>query len=239
MFEFLSYGAGVNSTAAMVLLRPKHLIFADTGDEHPDTYGYIEEVAKPFAAAYGAEFITVRNPKFQRLRDEAIAEHIIPVRINRWCTDKFKIRPIRAYLKNNNLLPATQMIAIDAHETHRAKASGNSLIANSFPLIDRQLDREGCKRIINEAGLPLPIKSGCFYCPFQSKSGWISLKREHPDLFAIAVQIERNGSKFPQMFLAGDAPLEDHIRTGRIRYDEDQSSLFRCACYDGHLEEAP
>src|ERR1700686_4570182 len=98
-FEFLSFGAGVNSTAALLLYRPRVLIFADTGDEYPETYSYLEDYVLPFVISYGGSFITVRNEgKYRRLRDQALAERIIPVRISRWCTDKWKIRPIQSYL---------------------------------------------------------------------------------------------------------------------------------------------
>ena len=138
-FEFLSFGAGVNSTAAAILFRPSVLIFADTGDEYPETYAYLEDYVRPFVASYGGSFITVRNlGKYVRLRDQALAERIIPVRINRWCTDKWKIRPIQNYLKNNSLLPCVQMIAIDAGESHRA-----SRLRTSDRRYGRPLGRRG------------------------------------------------------------------------------------------------
>jgi len=238
-YEFLSYGAGVNSTAVMVMLKPQSLIFADTGAEHPETYRFIEEYAKPFVASYGGEFITVRNPKYPSLKDMALADRIIPARTHRWCTDKFKVRPIRRHLGEQANLHCRQMIGMDANEQSRAKPSGHPGIENVFPLIERGIDRPGCKAIIQEARLPVPRKSGCYFCPFQSKGQWIELKQEYPELFRIAVEIERNGANFDQgFFLAGDKPLEDYIRTGRIRYEEDQLGIFKCACYDGALVEA-
>jgi hypothetical protein len=68
MFEFLSFGAGVNSTAALLLLRPSVLIFADTGDEYPETYTYMEQYVRPFVVSYGGSFVTVRNQgKYRRV----------------------------------------------------------------------------------------------------------------------------------------------------------------------------
>jgi len=234
-FEFLSFGAGVNSTAAAILFRPRVLIFADTGDEYPETYSYLEHYIQPFVASYGGRFITVRNEgKYVRLRDQALAERIIPVRINRWCTDKWKIRPIQNYLKRNSLLPCIQMIAIDAGESHRAKPSNRAGISNCFPLISRGIDREACQSIIQQHGWPVPPKSGCFYCPFQTKPRWIALKRQHPELFQIAVKIEKNGERYGDMFLAARRPLEEFLRTGRIReVADDVAPALPCACYDG------
>jgi len=234
-FEFLSFGAGVNSTAALILFRPRVLIFADTGDEYPETYAYVEKYIRPFVTSFGGSFITVRNEGgYSRLRDQAFAEKIIPVRVNRWCTDEWKNRPIRAYLKANSRLPSVQMIAIDAGESHRAKPSDRAGISNYFPLVARGIDREECHGIIQDQGWPIPPKSGCFYCPFQSKPRWIALKRQHPELFQIAVKIEKNGERYGEMFLAGRRPLEEYLRSGRIRdTTDDVASTMPCACYDG------
>lgn len=234
MFEFLSFGGGVNSTAVMVLLKPSRLIFADTGDEHPDTYHFIENTVKPYVNSYNGLFITVRNRKFKSLKEQAFKEKIIPVRVNRWCTDKFKIRPIHHYLKDNELLPCTTIIAIDSGESHRATESRESMIIKKYPLIERDIDRQGCIEIIKAEGLPVPRKSGCFYCPFQSKPQWIALRREHPDLFQIAVNLEQNGSNYGEMFLAGDKPLVEWLASGRITYQENQLEMaLPCTCYDG------
>ncbi len=237
MFEFLSFGGGVNSTAISLLLRPAVLIFADTGDEHPDTYAYIADRIKPFVASYGGRFVKVGgNGKYQRLQDQAFSEKIIPVRMHRWCTDKFKVRPIRRWLEENDCLPCRQMIGIDAGERHRAKDSGNPSIANVFPLLERDLDRDDCAQVILRHGWPVPRKSGCFYCPFASKRQWVKLKRDHPQLYQIAVRMEQNAQNFAKgMYLAGDAPLDEWLAKGRIRAgDAEQLELaMPCACYDG------
>jgi hypothetical protein len=64
------------------------------------------------------------------------------------------------------------------------------------------IDREGCKRIIKEAGLPIPVKSGCYFCPFQSKESLLRLLKKHPDLYAKAEALEKNCSRYPEMFLS-------------------------------------
>jgi 3'-phosphoadenosine 5'-phosphosulfate sulfotransferase (PAPS reductase)/FAD synthetase len=58
--KVFSFGGGVQSTACMVLAAQgkidyKVFLFADTGDEHPETYDYLENVHKPFAEKHGLE----------------------------------------------------------------------------------------------------------------------------------------------------------------------------------------
>jgi hypothetical protein len=44
--------------------------------------------------------------------------------------------------------------------------------------------------IIARAGLPVPRKSACYFCPFHRPSEWQRLKADEPDLFAKAVALE-------------------------------------------------
>jgi len=60
----------------------------------------------------------------------------------------------------------------------------------SNPLIDLRLTRRMCHDIIADAGLPDPPKSSCYFCPFHSPKAWMTLRAEHPDLFAKAVELE-------------------------------------------------
>jgi hypothetical protein len=46
--------------------------------------------------------------------------------------------------------------------------------------------------VIADAGLPVPIKSACFYCPASKKAEVICLRDHHPDLLERALAIERN-----------------------------------------------
>jgi hypothetical protein len=99
-------------------------------------------------------------------------------------------------------------VGLDAGEEHRltwartASADGKRssreqwLDAHYFsywyPLMEWGYDRERCQRVIAGAGLPVPIKSACFFCPASKKSEIAWLREEHPDLLERALAIERN-----------------------------------------------
>jgi hypothetical protein len=53
-------------------------------------------------------------------------------------------------------------------------------------------DRERCQQIIAAVGLPIPVKSACFFCPAMKKAEIVWLQEHHPDLLARALAIERN-----------------------------------------------
>lgn len=54
-----------------------------------------------------------------------------------------------------------------------------------------KLTRQDCRQVIQRAGLPVPPKSSCFFCPFHRPSAWEDMQRERPDLFDKSVQLER------------------------------------------------
>ena len=51
---------------------------------------------------------------------------------------------------------------------------------------------DNCIRAIQEAGLPLPGKLSCFFCPGMKRDEVEALKRQHPDLYRRALAIEEN-----------------------------------------------
>jgi len=61
-----------------------------------------------------------------------------------------------------------------------------------YPLLEWGYDRERCKRVIAEAGLPVPVKSACFFCPASKKAEIRWLGERHPELLERALEIERN-----------------------------------------------
>jgi len=64
---------------------------------------------------------------------------------------------------------------------------------NTHPLIfevPKPLTRQDCMNIIQEAGLPIPPKSACWFCPFHALSKWQQMRKSEPDLFWKAVALE-------------------------------------------------
>jgi hypothetical protein len=98
-------------------------------------------------------------------------------------------------------------IGLDAGEDHRLtwtrKTEGKARLSREawldrnffvywYPLMEWGFDREKCKQIISEAGLPVPIKSACWFCPASKKHEITWLQEHHPDLLERSLQIERN-----------------------------------------------
>ncbi len=196
----LSYGGGVN-TFAILLRWPErydYCLFSDTGDEMPQTYEHIEEVVKPFCKENRIEFVTTKHWRWDSLLQHCMKKNMIPLMSKRWCTTDHKIVPIKKWVRSlGNVFrdPIIMGVGIAYDEAHRARYDSMArYIKVEYPLIDHKITRQGCLDIITESGYPAPIKSGCYYCPFQSRSKIRELSIEYPDLFEKAVQMEKNAN---------------------------------------------
>ncbi|MFF8500326.1 phosphoadenosine phosphosulfate reductase [Streptomyces anulatus] len=212
----VSYGGGVQSTALLVLAAQGRIDFrtflmANVGgdSEHPGTLRYLDDYARPFAAEHGIELavldrVMVRSGEtrtlYGQLTKEGSRSLAIPVRMSngapgtRSCTADFKIKVIGRELKRRGATkqgPATIGIGISLDEIHRAnnrRCEPHEEIV--YPLLELGLRRIDCARIIREAGLPVPPKSSCWFCPFHRPETWHDMRRNEPDLFEKSCQLE-------------------------------------------------
>ena len=190
---YLSHGMGVNSTALMILLEQKGIdfesVFINHGGDYPETYEYLN-----YLRDEGYD-ITELKPNVEgcvSLEAYCLKYNLKPLGCNRWCTDKFKIRVIRNYIR----VPCTMYLGIDGGEKHRAyKKPIKTGVCNHYPLVEQDIDRDGCKQIIRKAGLKVPMKSGCWFCCFSRKGEIKELKKNYPDLYERRKRIEINADK--------------------------------------------
>jgi len=210
----LSLGAGVNSTALLCLavqgdIPVSEVIFADTGGESIETQLYLANIIEPFCAGNDLTFTVVKR-EGPSLYEYCLQKKIVPSRQFGWCRDKWKIQPIKKYLKQNyNGLYVHTFIGFCKGEEKRAKHYQGYGTEYSFPLLKAGITRDGCKALIRSNGLPLPPKSGCIFCPYQPLESWIKLYRDDPQKFQEAEKLEKNGKRYPDLFLGWDYRLEN------------------------------
>ena len=205
----LSMGAGVQTTALLLHDQKYDLvIFADPGSEWPQTYEYVEKYLKPFCQEHDLKFVTVKNEKFGTL--QKLMEHYRgpPDVRTRSCTDNFKVRPIKKYMKANYNVsaknPYTLVLGISYDEAHRANMSQRvKYELREFPLVDSKITRIQCENIIKDHGWPVPVKSGCDFCPFQNKHMWRKLQGQNPERFKELVKLEKTFTNNMTFSLSG------------------------------------
>ena len=264
MTTILSYGGGVNSTALLLewLRRGRSLdalIFADPGSEMPETYDFIETYVKPFCSDNGIPFETVRhyagsrNPNWEPgevipIYEGYFVNKALPAVRARSCTSKWKIVPIEKIIAEK-YEGAQHLIGIDYGERHRAKIFTDPETGKeeylypelSYPLIEWGMTRKDCEVVIKAHGWPVPVKSGCYFCPFQNRESWRNLYETHRDLYDKAEAMETNCRQFPNFPLMLSKPgrldwfrraLETQTTLDTFTDSEDATNI-PCMCYDG------
>lgn len=230
MKTILSYGAGVNSTAIIALallkelLMPDYIVFSDTGAEWPYTYKYMDYLeSKGIRITY-----LTGGDCYMTLIDYCRKMNFIPSRMNRWCTDRWKIRPIKKFAQslNNDYLI---QIGIDAGEARRV---GSLRGRQTAPLFDMGIDRNECMKIIRKAGLGVPQKSGCYICPYQRKRQWIELKKHHPELWEVAIGLEKNSTfKHEKFTYVQGMTIEEFVADQDKQEELDFGFVLDQSCY--------
>jgi len=212
--NIISYGGGQNSTAMIIKMYNQgmqidEIIFSDVGNEMPETYEFLKEFKK--WCKKNKLKLTIIKSKLGKLKDYYKSKNMIPYRMFRHCTDKFKIVPMNDYIKKTYGLktPINMYMGIASDEKHRAeKIRGRKQFTHKFPLVEWDIDRQGCIDIIKSEGLSVPVKSGCYFCPFQPKKAWVSLLEKHPELFQESIDFEKNHRHYPEVTLMGNETLE-------------------------------
>lgn len=244
MSEFISFGAGVNSTAMTIMLVNEGwqgpIVFADTGCEWPETYCFMDYFEQEWLEPRGLEIIRLSGLPWQRKKKGisliAYCEqaHVIPLAAVRWCTSGWKGDACDRWAKEQGLTET--LLGISAEESHRRPDSAR-------PLVNRHIDRKGCVRIIQGEGLSVPRKSGCYICPFQRDAEWRELWKLHLELFDRAQRLEEGSKKrkigrFGRHHATLDPSGKHTLRHRKERY-EAQLPLLDDAEMDGLLAYRP
>lgn len=246
-----SFGGGVQSTAALVLaaqgkLEVDAFLFANVGDdsENPGTLEYMRQVTAPYAEKWAIPLHELRRYRkdgsaetlLDRIKDPRRKGVPIPIRMsngapgNRKCTYDFKVQLIHTWLYRRGARakkPAQVMLGISLDEFQRMNVSRKSYIENVYPLIDLRMNRQDCMNVISGAGLPIPPKSSCWFCPFHRVSTWQEMKRDNPGLFKRAAELEDFMNERRQAIGRDKAWLTDRNKPLRLAVgDGTQPSLF-------------
>lgn len=200
-----TYSGGVNTTAMLILLIGEGwrgpVAFVDTGSEHPETYCYINYFERTFLRPNGLELVRISPAShpdlysrkvrgYDSLEEYCRSLRVIPLLAARWCSIEFKRIPMENFRRMLGL--DGTLIGMTVDEPHRLRRDDPTV---RYPLVEMGITREECRRIILRAGLELPRKSGCFFCPGASLGDLRRLYYDHPDLYERACALEELASQ--------------------------------------------
>ncbi len=225
-----SFGGGVNSVAGVLeegFEKYAVILFADTGSEKKETYAYLDYLTKTLG--WPIKFI---QSKYGNIYDYYYKKKIYPTRFARDCTGKFKIDPFNKYLRETYGYDAHFIvdIFIDSGEPDRVRTSRYLYATLNYPLVEKNIDRKQCELIIKSHNMPVPVKSGCYFCMFTPPSVWRQMERSPQgsnakEYYEKSINMERNSimrakAKYPLVRLRG----------------KDMSELFECGCYTPNFD---
>jgi hypothetical protein len=254
LLRVLSLGAGVQSTTLALMSahgeveRPDCAIFADTGDEKRGTYRYLDYLIPrlPFPT------IRVRRGNMS-LSESTVAlyadgsgyDQTPPFfypggMLAKHCSKEWKTRVVlREIRRMIGLKPGERApketavevwIGISREEAHRMKPSEVPWITNRWPLIDKGLRRGDCIHWMTVNDYPIPPRSACVYCPYQSDAEFDAMEANAVDddwqraiAFDAAIRPGGNGTTGPLYVSRHCKPLAE-IEFGA------QPSLFGNDC---------
>lgn len=215
----LSYGGGVNSTALFFYLIEKKkpldlVIFGDTGEETDSTYDAVKRM-KAECEKQGILFVSVQS-KYGNMYDYYYSNKVVPSFMKRDCTFKFKITPIRQYLRATYGKDETFVlyIGITIDEFHRMKESDVKYVKNTYPFCDDRLTRNDNVDILRKYSFPA-AKSGCKGCIFNKKYQWLKMAMEDPNEFNRWLLLEEQSRNFPKLTLCPHYNLRDILQKSK------------------------
>lgn len=247
--RFFSFGGGVQSTSALVLAAQGKIdyqtfLFANVGNdsEHPDTLRYVWDVAMPYAERHGIELLEIRPTRrgepvslYQDVLREDAKAIPIPMRDKagapgvRACTKHYKVIPIARETKRRGASPNSPAViglGISLDELERMNSSRIAWQVFEYPLIDLRLTRQDCMNIIERAGLPIPPKSACWFCPFLHMARWREMKEREPSLFMNAVIFEHDINAKQRQNKKSQVYFTRYGRSLEVLFDGVQSTFF-------------
>jgi hypothetical protein len=199
----ISYGGGVQSTALVVLAMRERwpideIVHVDLLDaESPATREYVARFREWLQREYRRDITVIERdlygdmlarPGFTPVPWHGRREKFM---LKRQCTREYKVQPLQRYLYDR--YPGERiglMLGISVDEYHRMRDSSAARIEHVYPLVDRRLTRRQCREIVERAGLAVPWKSSCWFCPYRSSVSQWALVRRYPDLVGMAWELE-------------------------------------------------
>jgi hypothetical protein len=203
----VAYGMGVDSTGMLVGfvqkgIRPDAILFANVGGEREETYAYLP-IMNAYLLAHDFPAVVVvqyqaqnfkHYPPYHSLEENCLTNGTLPSEAFGFgsCSQKWKAAPQKKWLQSWQ--PAIdcwaeggkvrRAIGFDASGADQKRTYAAEKIADPrfdywYPLQEWGWDRARCIAEIQAAGLPVPPKSSCFFCPNMKPAEVSTLSKNH------------------------------------------------------------
>jgi hypothetical protein len=196
---------------------PDAITFADTGSEKPETYEFLP-VMNAWLRDHGMPEVTVvrygtatakdGNGTYSTLEEQLLLLGTLPGIVfgfgsstyGKSCSQKWKVGPQERHDRHHPVAQqgwfegrkVTRCIGYDcgAADSKRSDIPEDERYQYWYPLRTWGWDRERCKSEIELAGLPLPPKSACWFCPATKADELREFVARHPEYVPRILAIE-------------------------------------------------
>lgn len=234
-YNIVSFGSGMQSTVmyrmgCLELIKPKpdFAIFADTGWERDGTYENLK-ICQEFGEKHGVPIHVVKRGNIRKeTLDTSQASGSMPFfvkkedgkagMLNRQCTDLYKLKPIRDFVKEkikpNRKNPVVMWIGISTDEALRMKKSNVQYQILRYPLaMELRMSRQDCINWLKDNNFHVPVRSACIGCPFHDEREWNNLtESEFKDACDFDETVRKQGISHPKL---GNGYLKNRIYLDR------------------------
>ena len=214
----LSLGAGVQSSALALMIEKGEVpmidaaIFADVKGEPKAVYEWLQYL-KTQITKFPIHTVTWRDLK-QDIKDASEGKHkafTAPFftkniktgkkrMLRRQCTSMYKILPVIQKVreliglekgeKRKKGTKVEMLMGISKDEIVRMRTNPIKYIKNVYPLVEKEMRRSDCLNWMKDNGYSKPPRSACWFCPYNSKDRWIDLKKNYPNYFTKAIELD-------------------------------------------------
>ena len=200
-------------------ITPDLITFADVGAEKPETYAMVDTMNQWCRSVGFPEVVTctkrtLPTTGYDTLTGNCTENETLPSLAfgMKSCSIKWKQGPQDQYLRGcasgpnkrdphpvwsaaqDRGVKPVKLIGYDAGpaDLRRSKKlkEADAHFEYRYPLQQLGMAREECIALIVDEGLPVPIKSACFFCPASQKWELWWLAGAHPELFEKALELE-------------------------------------------------
>jgi hypothetical protein len=200
-------------------ITPDLITFADVGGEKPETYEMVATMSRwcvlnGFPPVITCKKATLPGTDYDDLAGNCTSNETLPSLAfgMKSCSIKWKQGPqdqhVRGCKRGPNKcdphplwidcqergIKPVKLIGYDAGPADQRRAArlmaSDAHFQYRYPLQQLGMAREECIALILDEGLPVPIKSACWFCPASQKWELYWLAGAHPELFEKALQME-------------------------------------------------
>jgi hypothetical protein len=245
--QIWSSGGGVQSTAIAALIvqgklpKPDLAVISDTERELSTTWHYLNVVTAPALKAIGVTIHRVKKSTYATVDLYGGADGnsiLIPAfttqgddigKLPGYCSNEWKQRVVQRWaVSEHGVSSACIWMGISTDEQRRVSLPSGKW-EKRYPLVELNMSRADCFRVVEEIGWPEPPRSSCWMCPNHREDEWLWQEKhalgDHRKAIAFDVEIRK---KDPHAWLHPSAqPLGD------VKFDVANEVMFGKGCQTG------